>query len=162
MTIILEDRRYFNHYGIDCRSIVREVWKAATFCQHGGASTIEMQFIRTVNSRRELTMYRKFREGLLALLANFHFNKIALLRSYLDIAFFGSGLIGRHRASEVMYDKAVYELSPKEAAVLASMLVYPKPLHENPVWRAKVERRSNYAIRLLPQFEKRFEQIKMC
>lgn len=161
MTVILEDRRYFNHCGIDSRSVIREVWRAATFRRHGGASTIEMQFIRTVNCRRELTMYRKYREGLLALLANFHFNKIALLRSYLDIAFFGSGLIGRHRASRAMFGKEVYNLLPKEAAIIASMLVYPKPLKESDVWRKKIERRSDYAIHLLPRFEKGFEEVNM-
>ncbi|MDX8435341.1 biosynthetic peptidoglycan transglycosylase [Mesorhizobium abyssinicae] len=159
MTIILEDRRYFTHLGVDIRSVIRELWRKFTFQRHGGASTIEMQFVRTVNNRKELTAYRKFREAVIAVLANYHFNKIALLRSYLDIAFFGSGIIGRNRASEVVYGKSPYGLTPKEAAVIASMLVYPRPLVETDAWRKKIERRSEYALRLLPRFEKMFDKI---
>ncbi|WP_352702149.1 biosynthetic peptidoglycan transglycosylase [Mesorhizobium opportunistum] len=162
MTIILEDRRYFSHYGIDVRSVFREFWRICTSQRHGGASTIEMQFIRTVNNRKELTFYRKAREMILALLANYHFNKVSLLRSYLDMAYFGSGIIGRHRAVEAVYGKATSELTPEEAAVIASMLVYPKPRVETEAWRVKVRRRSGYALRLLPRFEKRFKEIEVA
>src|SRR4051794_4919227 len=47
LTLVLEDRRFLLHYGFDVKSAVREISRAVTFRQHGGASTIDMQFVRT-------------------------------------------------------------------------------------------------------------------
>ncbi len=48
MTIAIEDRRFFYHPGVDVLSILRETIKALKGRKHGGASTIDMQFVRTV------------------------------------------------------------------------------------------------------------------
>jgi penicillin-binding protein 1A len=47
LVVLLEDWRYFEHRGIDWRSVLREGLKAISFQKHGGASTIDMQFVRT-------------------------------------------------------------------------------------------------------------------
>ena len=125
IVLALEDRRYFKHYGIDLKSIVREGVKALTFRRHGGASTINMQFVRTVNARRELTYARKLREMLISLITNYHFDKKAMLRSYLECAFFGSGLIGAERTAWALFGTWPGNLRDMQAAQLAAMLVYP-------------------------------------
>lgn len=158
--IVLEDRRFFHHKGIDAKSIVREMLKFITLRRAGGASTIEMQFIRTINNRRERTFYRKFREILLVWLLSFHVKKIALLRSYLSVAFFGSGLIGSRAASELVFGMLPEDLSDEQAAFLASLLVYPRPLRPNDAWQKKVERRARYGLKLKPRFEQMFDEVE--
>ena len=54
----LEDRRFFRHCGFDFFSFVREVFKAACKKKHGGASTIDMQLVRTITGFKDLTLYR--------------------------------------------------------------------------------------------------------
>ena len=160
--LILEDRRFFSHSGVDVVSVLREFVRLITFRKFGGASTIEMQFIRTINNRKELTAYRKMREMIVAYFVNYHFNKKAVLRSYLDIAFFGSGMIGRDAAADALFGKGISQLSLDEAAFLAAMLVYPCPLDRNDPWRARVQRRAKYALTLYPRFKKRFDQIDVA
>ena len=67
MTIVLEDRRFFKHYGVDLHSVLREVSKALTLRRHGGFSTIDMQFVRTITGFRQHTIRRKVYEIVLAL-----------------------------------------------------------------------------------------------
>lgn len=69
MVLLLEDRRYFRHAGIDYWSFLRDFWRMITFRKHGGFSTIEMQFVRTVTARYERTIRRKLYEMLLAFCA---------------------------------------------------------------------------------------------
>jgi membrane carboxypeptidase/penicillin-binding protein PbpC len=76
MVLILEDRRFFLHLGFDWISLLREIIKAATFRRHGGASTIDMQLVRTITGYRELTVRRKVYEILLAILLQIKFNKL--------------------------------------------------------------------------------------
>ncbi|HIF7993903.1 TPA: transglycosylase domain-containing protein, partial [Morganella morganii] len=48
--VAIEDRRFFFHYGVDTRSIIRNLIRMITFRDHGGASTIEMQLVRTITN----------------------------------------------------------------------------------------------------------------
>jgi membrane peptidoglycan carboxypeptidase len=59
MVLVSEDRRFFRHNGIDVISVVREALKCLTFRRHGGASTIDMQFVRTATGYYERTLRRK-------------------------------------------------------------------------------------------------------
>lgn len=154
MVLLLEDRRFFNHWGIDVWSLKRELFRFLTFRKHGGASTIDMQLVRTITDYRERTIYRKIYEMILAFLIQYHCSKWQILQSYLDEAYFGSGLRGTRVSSQELYGKQPSRLSIEEAAELASLLVYPKPRNPGQRWRAKVERRARYASRLNARFKK--------
>ena len=54
----LEDRRFLKHSGVDFRSILREIFKLLSFRKFGGASTIDMQMVRTITNFREKTIFR--------------------------------------------------------------------------------------------------------
>jgi membrane peptidoglycan carboxypeptidase len=101
--ILLEDRRYYTHRGIDIRSIIRELVKTLTFRKHGGASTIEMQFVRTCTGYKEISLRRKVYEMFLAWALLHRANKLEILRSYLRIAYFGTGLRGSEVASNAVF-----------------------------------------------------------
>lgn len=160
LVLILEDRRFLSHWGVDVRSVARELLRAIRGRRHGGASTIDMQFIRTVNGRRDRTLRRKLREAAMALLIQFHFDKKPLLRSYLDQAYFGHGLTGSEAASYKSFGRPIEELSREEAAALAAMLVYPMPSDQNDAWLQRVQKRAGYALLLYARFEQRLKKIK--
>ena len=159
MVLILEDRRFFRHNGVDFRSFCREFLKAALIQPHGGASTIDMQFVRTATGFREKTIKRKLYEIFLAVLIQFRYNKIEILRSYLDCAFFGSHLFGIDAICRREYQKHPSELSIDEASEVAAMLVYPRPLFPTAKWRMKLSRRANYGKVMYPRFEKTFNKL---
>ena len=62
MVLLLEDRRFFEHSGVDWFSVLREIKRLLLRKRHGGASTIDMQLFRTISDRYERTMLRKVRE----------------------------------------------------------------------------------------------------
>jgi monofunctional glycosyltransferase len=159
LILILEDRRFFGHLGIDWRSSVREIVRALTGRRHGGASTIDMQFVRTATGFSEKTLTRKLYEMLLATLIQYRYQKIEILRSYLSCAFFGSHLYGINEASRSVFNKRPNELDLDEAAEIAAMLVYPKPLVPTERWRLNVNRRANYAKTLYPRLEQSFNKL---
>lgn len=133
--ILLEDRRYYTHRGIDVRSIIRELVKTFTFRKHGGASTIEMQFVRTCTGYKEISITRKVYEMFLAWALLHRANKLEILRSYLGVAYFGTGLQGSYAASIKIFNKEPNQLSERECFELASMLVYPKPRNPDENWQ---------------------------
>jgi membrane peptidoglycan carboxypeptidase len=159
MVLVLEDRRFVSHSGIDWKSVFRETLRAATLRRHGGASTIDMQFVRTATGYRERTVKRKLYEFLLTYLMQYRYSKIVILRSYLSCAFFGSHLIGAERASKKLFSTSPDKLALEDAAFLAAMLVYPRPLSETPAWRARVQRRANYGMAIYVANKKRFDQF---
>jgi membrane carboxypeptidase/penicillin-binding protein len=156
MTIALEDRRFFYHPGVDVPSIVRETIKALTGRKHGGASTIDMQFVRTVTGFRAPTLKRKIYEAFLALLIQFRYKKLEILRSYLACAFLGSGLIGANAAAQRIFNKNADRLSIEEASFISAMLAYPRPLHGLPRWEQRARRRAAYAVAVCAPRKRRF------
>lgn len=159
LTLILEDRRFLSHHGFDVKSALREIFRAMSFQKHGGASTIDMQFVRTCTGYRERTLSRKLYEILLSILIQFRYSKIVILRSYLNCAFYGSGLNGADAASKKIFQKHKDQLSVSESSFLAAMLVYPRPLEPTPQWLSKVERRARYGERCYITNKQRFEKL---
>jgi membrane peptidoglycan carboxypeptidase len=123
MVLISEDRKFFRHNGFDGKALAREILKAASFRKFGGASTIDMQFVRTATGYYEPTIRRKLYEILLAYLIQFRYMKIEILRSYLDCAFFGSHIYGVKKAANVIFNKHPDTLNRSEASIIAAMLV---------------------------------------
>lgn len=157
--LVLEDHRFFHHRGVDVISLARELYRLLTFQRFGGASTIEMQLVRTATGYRQLTVRRKLYEMLLALVIQYRYNKFDILRSYLSCAFFGSGLHGSDQAATQIYGEYPGLLPFDQAAELAAMLVYPKPLFPTPEWWRKVRIRATYGKLRYPRFEKRFQKL---
>lgn len=158
LVLLLEDRRFLQHRGVDLRSVCREALKMTAFRRHGGASTIDMQFVRTQTGYKEIKLSRKIYEMLLAYLLQFHMSKVGILRSYLQVVYLGSGLRGVDDAARVIYGKEVWELNRNECATIAAMMVYPRPRQPTPSWQAKVQRRRDYGLRLFARMGNRYKQ----
>ena len=159
LVLALEDRRFFNHLGVDVLSAFREIFRLLTGQRHGGASTIDMQLIRTVTGYKERTLARKLYEGFLSLLIQGRYSKFKILRGYLSIAYFGWDLMGIEQASKKLYNANSWELNVRQAAIVAAMLVYPHPKSPSLEWRRKLERRANYGVRVYTRHKKRFEKL---
>ncbi len=154
-TIALEDRRFFYHLGVDIPSIVRETLKALASRRHGGASTIDMQFVRTVTGFRAPTFQRKIYEAFLALVIQFRYRKLDILRSYLACAYFGSGLTGANAAAQKLFNRNADRLSIEEASFIGAMLAHPRPLDGLPRWERRARRRATYAVSVLAARKRR-------
>jgi membrane carboxypeptidase/penicillin-binding protein PbpC len=168
--LLLEDRHYFRHSGIDYRCVPRLIKRLLLRMRFGGISTIEQQLVRTVSGDRQRKARRKIKEIILARILTYHLGKIEILRTYLSIAYFGHGLWGCDKAANFIFGKDSALLSREEAALVAGLLVYPlsKTVKEKtylfPVsnigaffnstrhfaenWTNNVERRQRFALAL--------------
>jgi membrane peptidoglycan carboxypeptidase len=159
LVILLEDRRFLTHAGVDAKSVARELVLAVLFKKHGGASTIDMQFVRTATGFKEHTLFRKVYEIMISVLIQYRYDKITILRSYLGCAFFGTGLIGSGKAAQRMYNVHPEDLSIEQSAVLASLLVYPRPRQSSSLWEGRVRRRASYGVALYVRHKQSFDQF---
>ncbi len=159
LVLILEDRRFFNHGGFDMKATLREFLKKCAFMRHGGASTIDMQFVRTATGFRKKTVSRKLYEMFLSFLIQYRYSKFQILRSYLAAAYFGSGITGANAACRRTFNMPLNEISDQQAAELASMLVYPRPKLPTPSWKARIDRRASYGLIKLRKLEKKFDKL---
>lgn len=125
--------------------------------RHGGASTIDMQLFRTITQRYERTISRKLFEIFGAILLQRHYTKLEILRIYLSVAYFGTLLRGSSAASYAMFGENAEGLTGHNAAVLASLLVYPKPSVPTANWNAKIKRRANYAQAISPLLKQKYK-----
>jgi membrane peptidoglycan carboxypeptidase len=158
MVITLEDRRFFHHSGFDIRAVLRSTFKFMTLRNGGGASTLDMQFVRVCTGRYERTIARKVYEIFLSFIIQFRYSKLSILRSYLNIAYFGTGLEGADSAAFLEFGKSSQELDIEESARIASFLVFPRPRAPSEKWEKRVSRRANYIKGIYPSMEKKLEK----
>lgn len=125
-TVAIEDRRFWDHSGVDLRGIIRALKRNydAGVVKQGG-STITQQLMKMLYTGDEQSIQRKVNEALKATRVELGYDKDQILTSYLNMAYFGSGAYGIQSASEKFYGKKVGELTLVEAATLAGMLRSP-------------------------------------
>ncbi len=125
-TVAIEDRRFFEHEGVDYSAILRA---ALRNLESGeiveGASTITQQLVRNLYIGREPTFERKVTEACLALKLEDNFTKTEILETYLNQVYFGNLAYGIEAASQTYYSKPASELKLKEAALLAGLPQQP-------------------------------------
>jgi penicillin-binding protein 1A len=141
--IATEDRRFYDHGGIDPRGIARALIRnlRAGGVKEGG-STITQQLVRVMNGEDERTVRRKFREALLALWIERKLSKDEILTRYLNNVYLGSGITGVSAAARAYFDKPVRRLSLEECALLAGIIKAPSalnPLRNLPEARQRAE-----------------------
>lgn len=131
-TLAAEDRRFFDHNGIDYyslgRSIVTDVREHRTA---QGASTITMQLVKNLFTSPEKSFSRKLHDAALAVSLEKRLTKQQILTDYLNQSYYGDGAYGFKAASEVYFGKAdLKSLTVGEAALLARLV--RRPTDENP------------------------------
>src|SRR6187551_2460883 len=120
-----EDRRFYEHQGLDYRGIVRALTanlRAGVVAQ--GGSTITQQVAKSFLST-ERTLQRKIREAILARRMETRFSKRDILTLYLNQIFLGHGSYGVAAAARRYFDKAVSDLDLGEMAMIAGLARAP-------------------------------------
>lgn len=121
-----EDRRFFEHYGIDFVGLVRamtENVRANSVVQ--GGSTITQQLAKNLFLSNERTLQRKIKEAFLAFWLEANLSKKDILQLYLDRAYMGGGTFGIAAAADFYFGKRISEISLAEAAMLAGLFKAP-------------------------------------
>jgi penicillin-binding protein 1A len=140
-TLAAEDRRFYEHFGIDFYGTVRALMtnaKAGGVVQ--GGSTITQQLAKNLFLSNERTIERKINEAFLALWLETRLSKNEILKLYLDRAYLGGGAFGVDAAALYYFGKSVRDVTLAEAAMLAGLFKAPSkfsPLANLPAARAR-------------------------
>ena len=124
--VLVEDRRYRSHWGVDPVGVVRSLWvRWQTGQWRQGGSTITQQLARNIFLNNNRTFARKVREGVLALALETKFSKDEILELYLNKVYFGGGAYGIDPASRKFFGHPATQLSLPEAAIIAGLVKAP-------------------------------------
>jgi penicillin-binding protein 1A len=134
--VATEDRRFFDHWGLDPSGLARAVFanlRARRYMQ--GGSTLTQQLAKNLYLTSERTLARKFDELFLALWLEMRLSKQDIIELYLNRVYFGGGAFGIEAAARRYFDKSARKLTVPEAAVIAGLLKAPSKFSpaSNPV-----------------------------
>lgn len=124
--IATEDRRFFDHFGIDIIGTLRAltVDSRANGVVQGGSS-LTQQLAKNLFLSNERTFSRKVNEAFLALWLESHLSKRQILSLYFDRAYLGGGTYGVQAAAQYYFGKSVRDLTLPEAAMIAGLFKAP-------------------------------------
>jgi penicillin-binding protein 1A len=121
-----EDRRFFEHFGIDFIGLARamsENARAGGVVQ--GGSTLTQQLAKNLFLTNERSLERKVKEAFLALWLEANMSKKEILSLYLDRAYMGGGTFGAAAASQFYFGKNLSDVTLAESAMLAGLFKAP-------------------------------------
>ncbi|MDQ6726105.1 MAG: penicillin-binding protein [Actinomycetota bacterium] len=124
--VAAEDRKFFEHGGIDPLGIVRATW--ADIRHKGiaeGGSTITQQYVKNAYVGNQYTLWRKIREAVISVKIERKLSKTQILERYLNTVYFGRGAYGVQAASQAYFGKDVGQVGLREAAYLAGLIRSP-------------------------------------
>ncbi|MEO6945799.1 MAG: PBP1A family penicillin-binding protein [Nitrobacter sp.] len=125
-TLATEDRRFYDHFGIDVGGTFRALM---TNAQAGGVrqggSSITQQLAKNLFLSNERTIERKVNEAFLAIWLETRLTKNEILKLYLDRAYMGGGTFGVDGAAHFYFNKSVRDVNLAEAAMLAGLFKAP-------------------------------------
>src|ERR1035437_9809659 len=126
--IATEDRRFYNHWGVDAGRFVKAMIKNIFTFSHEGASTITQQLARNLyqlKAGRESifgTGIRKIREWITAIQIEKTYTKNEILELYFNVSYFGKSAYGVETAAKVYFNKKTKDLTVSESAMLIALL----------------------------------------
>jgi penicillin-binding protein 1A len=133
-TVAIEDRRFYEHGGVDYEGVVRAAWRDLTAGRVvEGGSTITQQLARNLYiGHNERTIQRKVVEACLALKLSRERSKAWILENYINQVYFGNQAYGIEAAAQTYFSKPARKLTLRESALLAGLPQAPSsfdPLH---------------------------------
>ena len=127
--IAIEDRRFYQHHGIDPFGLLRAAF--ANVIRRGvsqGGSTLTQQLAKNLFLTQERTIWRKMQEAVLAVWLERKLGKAEILELYLNRVYFGSGAYGVEAAAQRYFGKSARQVKLAEAAMLAGLVKSPSRL----------------------------------
>lgn len=126
--LAIEDRRFYDHWGLDPRGLARAALSNLTSDGTQGGSTITQQLAKFTFLTPERSLTRKLREALIALWLEAWLTKDEILERYLSNAYFGDNTYGLRAASMHYFQRQPEKLTPGQAAMLAGLVKAPSRL----------------------------------
>ncbi|MFZ9299788.1 MAG: penicillin-binding protein 1A, partial [Chitinophagaceae bacterium] len=121
--ISTEDERFYQHAGIDIKSLLRAV---VYLGKEGGASTLTQQLAKNLlnqgTSNKVMRVIEKFKEWIVAIKLERNFTKEEIIALYLNMVSYGDEIYGIRNAAKTYFQKEPSRLSVVEAAVLVGLL----------------------------------------
>jgi penicillin-binding protein 1A len=147
--VAIEDKRFYEHRGVDLRGMARAVW--ADITNHGtvqGGSTITQQFVKNTYLTSQKTIARKLVEAALAWQLEQKWKKDRILTAYLNTVYFGNGAYGVQQAAKIYFHHGAASMKPAEAALLAGIPEDPS-LYDPVAHPAAAKARRNVVLQQL-------------
>ncbi len=127
MLLLIEDRRFFTHWGVDplsiARALVVNIYSGQTV---QGGSTLTQQLVKNLFLTQDKTLIRKINEAFMSFLLEIHYDKKLILETYLNEIYLGQdgrrSIHGFGLASEFYFGKSLKKLSIDEMAILIAMV----------------------------------------
>lgn len=142
--VAAEDKRFWTHWGVDPRAILRAAWADARGRELQGASTITQQLTKNLFLSPRRTLARKVSEAALAVYLEMRLDKKRILTLYLNHIYLGqdgsSSVMGMRAASRYYFSKDPQDLTLAESATLAGIIRGPgfySPFHDLAACRAR-------------------------
>lgn len=128
--IAVEDKKFYDHFGINPKSIIRAVLANAEAGKKvQGASTLTQQLVKNFFLNSEKSYKRKAREAVMAMLLEVHYDKQEILEAYLNEIYLGQNgkraIHGFGLASQFYFNKPIGELSTEQVALLIGLAKGP-------------------------------------
>lgn len=127
--IATEDRKFYDHWGVDVDRIVKAMIKNVMSgdLTGEGASTITQQLARNLykDVGKEVSINRKLREAMTAVQVERTYTKEEILAYYLNTVYFGKGAYGVEAAAQTYFNKNAKDLTLDECALLVGVLKSP-------------------------------------
>ena len=143
MLLAYEDKRFFDHSGVDIFALARAIWDGVTTGRiTSGASTLTMQTVRLMHPELgQKSLITKTHQMLYALRLDWHWSKEAILEAYFTLAPYGGNIEGVKAASQAWFQKTPDSLTMSEAALLVALPQSPESRrpdrHPENAYRAK-------------------------
>ncbi len=132
--VAVEDRQFYDHWGLDPRAIARALLanlKAGRTVQ--GGSTLTQQLVKNFFLTNERTLWRKANEAVMALLLDWHYPKTEILEAYINEIYLGQdgdrAIHGFGLAARFYFDKPLARLEANEIATLVALARGPSYYH---------------------------------
>ena len=149
-TVAIEDRRFWEHGGVDYVGIARAAWKDVTAGKAvEGGSTITQQLVRSLYTGRQKTFERKLKEACLAIKLSQKEPKAKILNDYLNTVYYGNHAYGVEAAAQTYFSEHARDLTLLQSALLAGLPQAPSdydPFHDP---QAALDRRGEVLRALL-------------
>ncbi|MCK5718236.1 MAG: penicillin-binding protein 1B [Thiomargarita sp.] len=125
--LTVEDRNFFEHWGVSVRGVVRAIianFKAGKRVQ--GGSTLTQQLVKNFYLTSERTLTRKVKEAIMSVLLEWHYTKEQILETYLNEIYLGQAgkraIHGMGLASRFYFNRPVEEINVAQSALLVSLV----------------------------------------
>ena len=123
--VAIEDKRFFEHSGVDWQRTLSAVAMLATGKDSYGGSTITQQLIKNITDDNEVSINRKLREICKAFKLEQEYTKDQILEAYLNVVNFGNNCQGVEAAAQLYFDKSIKDCTLAECAAIAGITQNP-------------------------------------